>query len=342
MPSSSIADHYTVVAGLASAVARHAQSYGIDINPICQALDLDPELFQSLTGRVSLDRLCRLLEACAVLSNDEAFGLKCTARFVAGASGPFGYGLICAPDVSEFLRFLEAHSQYATHTSYVKSYPDSKGVRIEWAFAPAIVKRDQYIDMSMGLLIQRLRDIIGDKIDMISIDLERPKPRNIAVFRDHLNRQVNFGCKINAIHVPRSLLDVPNPKGDHRLFTLMDLQCQAMRPENDPTEHDFVDQVRHYLGLRISEQDLSLTDVASYFGISERTFQRRLADRNTSLAGLRDEVRRDISHDLLTNSDLSISEICFRLGYSAPSAFTRSVSRWFGQTPKSMRGAKAG
>lgn len=341
MSNTGIADQYTVVAGLASAVARHAQTYGIDIAPICKALDVDPELFQSLTGRISLDRLCRLLEACALLANDDAFGLKCTARFVAGASGPFGYGLLCAPDIGEFLRFLEAHAQYATHTSYVKSHVDGKGLRLEWTFAPLIVKRDQYVDMSVGLLMRRLRDIIGDKADLVSLELERPKPRQLQVFRELLTRQVSFDHRINAIIIPQNLLALPNPKGDRRLFSLMDLQCQAMRPQSDVSDQDFLQQVRHYLGLRIGEPELSIGEIATYFGISERTFQRRLAERHTNLNEVRDEVRREISYDLLTNSDLPISEICFRLGYSAPSAFTRSVSRWFGVTPKNMRERKA-
>src|SRR5690606_1576470 len=114
----SLTDELTTVAGVASAVSRHALSYGIDINPICKALEVDPTVFQSLTARISLDRLCRLLVACAVLSNDEAFGLRCAERFVAGSTGPFGYGLIAAPTVRDFIHFMEEHVQYATHTSY--------------------------------------------------------------------------------------------------------------------------------------------------------------------------------------------------------------------------------
>ena len=47
MPSRNLTDELTTVAGLASAVVEHAQSYGIDIKPICKALDIDPEVFQS-------------------------------------------------------------------------------------------------------------------------------------------------------------------------------------------------------------------------------------------------------------------------------------------------------
>lgn len=338
----SLTDEITSVAGIASAVASHAMSYGIDIGPICKALDIDPAVFQSLTERISLDRLCRLLEACAVLSNDEAFGLRCAEKFVAGSTGPFGYGLMAAPTVYHFLHFLEDHVQYATQTSFFKLSTGERHAHLTWTFAPVIVKRDQYVDMSVALVIQRLRDIVATRWDGVEMDLERPRPRNPQIFRDLLSKRINFGSKINEIRVPLELLSIQNPRGDEKLFNLMDIQCRSMRPVEAAGAQDFVDQVRNYMMLRISDPGIALRDIAPYFGISERTFQRRLAEHATNLHDIRDQVRRDLSLQLLLESELPISEICYRLGYSAPSAFTRSVTRWFGATPKTMRERRVG
>lgn len=96
MPDKRLSDEITVVAGLAASVGNYARSRGIDIAPICKALDINPATFDSLTERISLDRLCRLLETCALISGDDTFGLQCASTFPAGASGAFGYGLISA------------------------------------------------------------------------------------------------------------------------------------------------------------------------------------------------------------------------------------------------------
>lgn len=342
MLNKKISDELTTVAGIASAVAQHALSYGIDIVPICKALEIDPLSFQSLTSRISLDRLCRLLEALALLADDEAFGIKCAGRFVAGSTGPFGYGLMSAPTVRDFVVFLDAHIQYATNASYFKLTEDQKGAKLEWTFAPIIVRRNQFVDMTVALTLQRLRDIIGANCDQVSLELERQKPRQPQIFRDILTKRIAFDGNINAIRVPLEVLDLENPRGDRKLFELMDIQCRGMRPEQTPEGQTFVDQVRKYLDVRIGEPHLSLEDIAPYFGISERTFQRRLAELGTNLNDLRDEVRRELSLGLLTESDLPISDISYRLGYSAPSAFTRSVTRWFGTTPKGLRERKTG
>jgi AraC-like DNA-binding protein len=335
MPSRNLTDELTTVAGLASAVVEHARSYGIDIKPICKALEINPEAFQNLTARISLDRLCRLLEACALLADDEAFGLTSIRGYEAGSTGPFGYGLMAAPTGLDFVRFLDEHIQYVTHTSYSRLSLDERGAHIAWTFAPIIVKRDQYVDMSVGLVMQRAKDLANT--DSIEIELERPQPRQVQPFRQMLARRIIFGARMNSIHFPRHFLEAQNPTGDRRLFELMDLQCRSLRPALPETGADFLEQVRRYLLLHVSDDDYPLSEIALYFGLSERTFQRRLATHGTSLNELRDQIRKDVSFNLLTESELPISEICYRLGYSAPSAFTRSVTRWFGSTPTEVR-----
>ena len=338
MSNQTVNDELTTVAGVASAIAVHAQSYGIDIVPICRALDIDPDDLQSLTARISLDRMCRLFEACALLSNDEAFGLKCAAVFTLGSSGPFGYGMMTAPTVRDFLQFLADHLVFASQVRDCRlEWTDTDAV-LSWNFSPLVSKRDQYVDLIVALHLRHLRSLIDADFDRVGVGLQRPKPRQPALFRQRMTRHISFGMPVNSLHVPTRLLDRQNPRGDSTLFRLMDIQLRTLQA-NVATEEEFVEQVRRYIRQRIAEPSLALDLVAGYFGLSERTFQRRLAEFQTTLNDLRDEERRQLSLALLRDSSLSISAIAYRLGYSAPSAFTRSVYRWFGAAPKTLRQA---
>lgn len=66
-----------------------------------------------------------------------------------------------APTVRAFLRFLQDHVYYATNNSNFTMVTDAAHVTLSWSFAPVIAKRDQYVDLSLTALIQRLRDILG-------------------------------------------------------------------------------------------------------------------------------------------------------------------------------------
>jgi AraC-like DNA-binding protein len=333
-------DRYTAASGLASAIGEAVMTYGIDVEPIYAALDIDPTVFQNLTGRVSLDRLCRLLETCALITKDEAFALKSIDLFRPGSSGPYGFGLMSAPTAIDLFRFMASHHSYISEKSYSKLTINEQGAEFAWTFSPLIVKRDQFVDMNMGLITMRLRDVLGTAVDAIEISMERPKPRNIAPFRERLPRRVNFGRRINSLRLPAELFNVENPKADPRLFQLMDLQCTALRPAR-PDTPDFADELKEFILSRIAESNISLAEAADYFHVSERTLQRRLSESGTSLADLRDDVRRDLAQKLLRETELSAAEIAIRLGYSQASAFTRSTMRWFGITPRDYRKANA-
>lgn len=329
-------DRYTAASGLGSAMGEAARQYGLDLAPICAALDIDPEEFSNLTGRVSLDRLCRLMETCALLTKDEAFGLKCADHFKPGATGPYGFGLLSAPTALDFFRFMAEHNAYVSEKSYAKVTIDASGAEIVWTFSPLIVKRDQFLDMNMALVTARLRSILGNAIDALEIGMERQKPANLAPYRERLTKRVQYGRKINSLRLPAEYFGVENPTGDKRLFQLMELQCRALAPEPS-NRQEFSDELREFVLMHIADSGVGLAEAAKYFHVSERTLQRRLAEAGTSLADLRDDVRRELADRLLGETELSATEIADRLGYSQPSAFTRSTMRWFGATPRAYR-----
>ena len=71
--------------------------------------------------------------------------------------------------------------------------------------------------------------------------------------------------------------------------------------------------------------------------MSPRTLQRRLTDAGTSMQSIVDDCRREMAERLLLETDLTLSSIGYRIGFSAPAAFTRSAIRWFGMTPSEFR-----
>jgi AraC-like DNA-binding protein len=80
-----------------------------------------------------------------------------------------------------------------------------------------------------------------------------------------------------------------------------------------------------------------LPDVARRLGVSERTLQRRLSERETTFTDVVDDTRRAIAEDHLRRDKLSVGEIAFLLGYSEPSAFSRAFHRWTGAWPADFR-----
>jgi AraC-like DNA-binding protein len=72
-------------------------------------------------------------------------------------------------------------------------------------------------------------------------------------------------------------------------------------------------------------------------GLSPRTLQRRLRDADTSFAALVTQTRQILARRMLLDTDHSLPEIGFLLGFSEPSAFHRAFRHWFDVTPAAFR-----
>lgn len=329
-------DRFEVAAGLAGSLVTYAAARGIDAGPIARASGLDPDSFGAMFDRISLDRLCRFMEALAIISQDDQFGLKAGAVFEKGASGPFGYALIHAPTVRQALTFIGRNLPKVADVSVCTLEEGAREVRLEWSYPALILRRDQFNDMIAVMALVHFHDILGADMDMARIELERPKPKSLTIYKELLCRHIAFAAPVNAIVMPAALMARPNPAADARLFAILSKQLDDMRVAR-PHSTDPVTAARYIVLDTLDGAAPTLAEVAGQLGLSERTLQRRLTEAGTSLQEIVDECRRELAEKLLLETDLSLAQIAYKLGFSAPSAFTRSATRWFGTSPSRYR-----
>ena len=64
--------------------------------------------------------------------------------------------------------------------------------------------------------------------------------------------------------------------------------------------------------------------------------QRKLSELDTSFRKLIDEVRMDLASKYIQDSQLTLTEISFLLGFSEASSLSRAYKRWTGESPSSQ------
>ena len=101
--------------------------------------------------------------------------------------------------------------------------------------------------------------------------------------------------------------------------------------------------VRHIQGLvdQVEENlsdEINIVQLASSFNLSPWHFQRLFkALAGDTLGGYVRGRRLTQAARLLTNTDLGIIDIAFRVGFNSHEAFTRSFKSYFGQSPRDFR-----
>ena len=114
-------------------------------------------------------------------------------------------------------------------------------------------------------------------------------------------------------------------------------QCEtaldATRPANTLT------RVRRYVETTLEHDpnSLCIENAAAEMSVSVRTLIRRLRAEGTSFQTLRDTARRDRAVNLLTRSNMAVTDIARSLGFSDAANFSRAFKRWLGASPARYR-----
>jgi len=68
-----------------------------------------------------------------------------------------------------------------------------------------------------------------------------------------------------------------------------------------------------------------------------RGLTRRLALLGTSFNDVLDRIRKQLALKYVRETDLSLAEVSFLLGYANPPAFSLAFRRWTGKAPSALR-----
>jgi AraC-like DNA-binding protein len=104
-----------------------------------------------------------------------------------------------------------------------------------------------------------------------------------------------------------------------------------------PREDELLASIRKTIAELMKDGSPDIGRVAKRLALSPRTLQRRLKDIGLEFKALVDDTRRRFAVEYLKDSENTLTEIAFLLGYSEVSAFSRAFKRWTGITPVGYR-----
>lgn len=114
-------------------------------------------------------------------------------------------------------------------------------------------------------------------------------------------------------------------------------EYRYMDGENSPLDDEIVVEAQVWIESNISAQ-IKITELASRMGVSRRTFDRRFSSATgTSPRNYWQRQRALLAKDLLENTNLTISEIAYRVGYQDVGHFSRIFRREVSVGPSEYR-----
>lgn len=109
-------------------------------------------------------------------------------------------------------------------------------------------------------------------------------------------------------------------------------------PDSGKQEDLFVRRIRKILETNISDEHFGVTELSAQVNLGRQQVHRKLKSlTGRSTSEFMHAVRVEYSKKLLRNTDLSIKEIAYRVGYRDHSDYTKKFRAEFGRTPSDWR-----
>ncbi|WP_116137404.1 AraC family transcriptional regulator [Trinickia diaoshuihuensis] len=177
--------------------------------------------------------------------------------------------------------------------------------------------------------------LIGQNIPLLQVDLACPRPAHALDHRYFFSGPVRFDCDGTLMRFSAAYLDLPIRQSKRNLGKFL------ARAPGDWIFGSFSEQlishrIRQYLAAQLPDSP-TIEQAAANLHCSVRTLCRRLAAEETTFQALKDELRRDIAIQRLTETDQTITKIAGDIGFDDPSAFHRAFRHWTGSTPGTYR-----
>ena len=203
--------------------------------------------------------------------------------------------------------------------------------RKTWLYAAPLSRGSTGLAWSPYLLrsiLALVRAVAGDMWWPDRVLLPCPGAKRLESLDICSHAQVEFGMDAVAIQVPGKILDRtwPSPRAEY-----------TAAADGGEIPNDLVGALRALLKSFSRDRPLQLSTVAQLTGCSARSLQRELHRAGVSYTTLTQEARFLAAVQLLADTDSTVTDVAYELGYSDPAHFSRAFQRNAGASPRALR-----
>ena len=147
-------------------------------------------------------------------------------------------------------------------------------------------------------------------------DVYLKKPFSVNLLKTHLRQMVKAKNNLYQTYFKSLELDVNDVSYDKKILA----------------------DVLNVIGNNLSKEDLCVQDIANELGLSRSKLYRKIKSLTGNSANeIIRKTRLEKSKELLAKTEMTIGEICFKVGFASPSYFTKRFKEHTGIIPKDYR-----
>jgi AraC-like DNA-binding protein len=318
---------------------KTAQKLGVDPAKLDQNLLASIETHsRNLEDRPLFEDYLALLAEFAAQTGDHDIGLHLGERIKWSEVGTYGYVVLYAATVEEFLSLVIHYERLLVSLRAPRCIQTGNTTRFEYHnLHPTVLSAMQDTALNLTAYTTTIRNYVDPVWQPVSAGFEYPQPRDISEYRRVFGDQLLFDQPASYIEIQAEVLGCRIRNTDPGLLAIVRGYADDLLQRGALSEN-ICQRVKSFITESIGLEPMTQEAVATRMNMSRSSLQRHLNAEGVSFRQLRDEVVYSLGRDALTTTETSITQIALALGYAEASSFDRAFARMSGGlTPSQYR-----
>ena len=313
------------------------QAQGVNVARLLNLAGIDRTELERADARIAHMQIALFWTLACEMTDDPLLALRVSRDFRPGSMSEVGYVMMAADTLAQALEVLMRYQRLLSDVSDCHFVTDPDGIgTLSLGLTPQTYAIPQALtDMLLGVAMAFCRWLLGPQFRPRALCLRRQRPDDVSLYEDIFACPLRFDCSQDSLLLQARDLHRPLPSANAQVFLThrRQLEEQLLRQQH----HCIALQVSDLLQRLLPEGEPSRERIASLLNLSPSTLHRRLLAEGTSFKTLLDQTRAALAKNYLVQSERTLLDIAFQLGFSDPSNFFRSFKRWYGVPPGQFR-----
>lgn len=317
---------------------------GIPAEEALADVSLSLEQLESPATKVSATQVLQSYRNAVKLSRNAEFAYHAGSKSCVSTYGIYGFAILSCPDFRETMAFATAYHQLATPLMNVDFREEGRAA--VWIVTPApYLELDDVlykfvVDFQMAVHLSLHRNIMGPTFKPALVDYALERTQGAGSGTAFFDCPVAYGKPENRFAFDADWLDRRPDFANKLAHAELRQLCNGLLKEF-ALSAGVAGEVRQLI-LSNLPRPISFEQISKCLNMSGRSLRRRLQEEGTDFRHLADELRGQVAIKYVRETDLSVEDIAFALGFSDASSFRHAFRRWTNASPREYRKGTVG
>jgi AraC-like DNA-binding protein len=329
-------DHHTCAAFWLKGVAETLKAGGLDVAALFDKAGLNMAALSDPDSRFPTEGVSLLWQLAVARSGNPAIGLLNWNVVKPASFDVVAYTMMSSPSLLGLLQRVVRYVGIVSDAASLAVTEDHEACRLilELFGGGQPVPRQRF-EFDLMTILSFCRWITNRDLRPLAFELRFAPPADLQPYQDAFKCPLRFNARQNALLFDHADVILPLPTAHPLLADVHERLAGERLHRLDHAQTS--SRARAEIIRRLPESEPRRIEVASTLELSERTLQRRLEAEGTSFQRLVDDTRRELARQYFGQTDMSLADAAYLLGFGDRSSLFRASKRWFGTSPRHYR-----